>query len=51
MPVSHDRISIIIPACNEEDGLRKILPRLVELYRDAEILVAARHQIRRRADE
>jgi len=39
MPVSHDRISIIIPACNEEDGLRKILPRLVELYRDAEILV------------
>ncbi len=39
MPVSPDRISIIIPACNEEGGLRRILPGLVELYREAEIIV------------
>lgn len=32
-------ISIILPARNEEEGLRKLLPSLVELYPGAEIIV------------
>lgn len=34
-----DRLSIVIPARNEADGLRQLLPRLVMLCRGAEIIV------------
>lgn len=33
------QVSIVIPAKNEEQGLAKTLPRLTELYPDAEIIV------------
>jgi glycosyltransferase involved in cell wall biosynthesis len=39
LPVNRKNISIIIPACNEENGLTLILPRLMELYGDTEIIV------------
>lgn len=32
-------LSIVIPARNEEQGLRGILPKLIELYPDSEIIV------------
>lgn len=32
-------VSIIIPACNEAEGLKLVLPALTRLYPDAEILV------------
>ena len=32
-------VSIIIPACNEAEGLALVLPELTRIYPDAEILV------------
>ena len=39
MPQFNPDISIIIPAYNEYDGLKQLLPRLLDAYPDAEILV------------
>jgi glycosyltransferase involved in cell wall biosynthesis len=33
------RLSIVLPAKNEAEGLRRVLPRLREIYPDAELLV------------
>lgn len=37
--MTHESLSIIIPAKNESTGLRKILPQIRKLYPEAEILV------------
>ncbi len=37
--ITIDKISIIIPAKNESDGLGKLLPRLCELFPEAEIII------------
>jgi glycosyltransferase involved in cell wall biosynthesis len=37
--LNNSNISIIVPACNEAQGLEAILPMLVQLYADAEIIV------------
>ena len=39
MSESSPDISIIIPAHNEHDGLKQLLPRLLDAYPDAEIIV------------
>lgn len=37
--MNNKNVSIIIPACNEEHGLELILPELLRLYHEAEIIV------------
>lgn len=37
--MNNKNVSIIIPACNEAQGLAMILPKLAQLYADAEIIV------------
>jgi glycosyltransferase involved in cell wall biosynthesis len=39
--MQNERISIVIPAKNEEQGLALILPELLELYPDAEVIIVS----------
>jgi Glycosyltransferases involved in cell wall biogenesis len=39
--MQNERISIVIPAKNEEQGLTLILPELLELYPDAEVIIVS----------
>lgn len=39
MTTTDDSVSIVIPAKNEREGLAKIVPQLVELYPDYELIV------------
>ncbi len=38
-PINHSELSIVLPAKNEAEGLKKILPVIVKIFGDAEILV------------
>ena len=37
--MDHTKISIIIPAYNEEQGIGEIVSRVIDLYSEAEIIV------------
>lgn len=39
MKIKNSEISIVLPAKNEEEALKKLLPILIQLYGDAEIII------------